>query len=698
MGNAKADKILVIKPAYDAWPVGYAYVLGCLESENIPFDFIDSSRSDYWVSEVIAKLRQNDYLAVTMGGLIGFYDVFKTAVDLVHKHNKGTPFLLGGNITKDAGDELLFDKIGITFGLVGEAETSLPQFIAALKRNDNDFSAVPGLIYRNPDGSIVRNPTKRLDLKQNNVRPAWHHFDADYYIDKSSWVLVGSGIRAMPILSGRGCIGKCGFCSPSIGGFRKRHIEDVISEIEEMISKYDFDCFVFYNEMFYPTIAEIVEFCRHYKLVKNRKPWITGLRIDANIDPATLIEMKEAGCIVIGVGIESGSEAVLKRMKKRITPDQIRSCFQNARLANMPTHGTFIVGYEGETEADLKETIDILISEEICADACLMFVYPGTEVYTNAVQRGSITDEMFHLGKIAKSGAALFSPFGKEDFLNISGIPDNDFLGIATREVRRYYTFVFNRYSVSLLSAQIKINKTNASIQMIGECRECHQEANYEYEIFKGLRYTGFLGVGIYDRLICQKCYNPLSFDIYNYDDKWQLPAHFSALKNSVNGKKKIVIAGINEDLTFLLRINLLNINYDDVVGIMALNSDYINKKYLNFPVLDLDDVVALKPDCILWLDILSDPHSLLNKFKRKNIAAPEILNLFSPQLQESLMDVRDGLKNNGGTEIYYVELKQFLKSIYLKFVKACDNNNITIPRFIKETARYVRQKYFVDA
>ena len=695
MDKIKTDRILIIKPLYDAWPVGYAYVLACFEANGIPFDFIDSSRSKNWVQEVVIKLKHNDYLAVAMGGLIGFHETFKTAVNLVRKYSPGTPFILGGNIIKDASDRLLFEIIGIDFGIIGEAETSIPQFMHTLKSSYPDFSEVPGLVYRNTHGEIIRNPPKRLDLRQIDVRPAWHNFDVNYYIVNSSSPFIGNNLRFMPMLSGRGCIGKCRFCSPSIGGFRKRLIEDVISEIEWLISKYNFDGIMFFNEMFYPTAREINEFCQRYKTLKNRKPWVTAVRIDANIDTETFVAMRDAGCMTVGAGIESGSNRVLERMNKKITVDQIRSFCQNARIAEMPVSGTFIAGYEGETEEDLKKTIDLLINEKIISDVSLLYVYPGTAVYKIALQKGFITDEMVHLQKAMKYGTGgLFNPIGTEDYFNISAIPNDGFFKIVTREVRRYLTFVFTEYPVRYLSSQIKIHKNNGFICMAGRCHKCHGEVSYEYKIFNGLRYTGFLGDGVHDRLICPKCYSQLSFDIYKCDNAWELPNYLVSLKNQIAEKNRIVIVGINRDLNFLLRINLLNMDYEKILGIVAMDENYIDSSYLNYPVISVDNVLDLKPDCILWLNIFSDTRSILRKFIRNNISPPAVIYLCSTQLQDSLKNVRREIMTKGGLRLILILLAQYLKRYYSNLVKILKKHNIDTPRFIEKFVIYCQYKF----
>jgi len=695
MKRNNSGKLLIVKPDYNAWPIGYAYVLACLESNDIPFDFIDLARSPHRIKDVEIMLETNSYLAVASGGLIGFYGFFKQLADITHKHNPNMLFILGGNITKDSSDSFLFNKIGIDFGIIGEVETSLPGLINALNNRDDDFSKLPGVIYKNTNGDVNRNLSQRLDLRKNTILPAWHNYDVDYYIKSGSLPFVGDNIKFMPVLSGRGCIGKCSFCSPTIGGFRKRPIEHVIYEIIDISSKYEFDYIMFYNEMFYPTTKEIREFCRQYKSLTNRKPWITQVRIDSNIDIDTFVQMKEAGCILVGAGIESGSDRILKRMNKRITSNQIRRFFKNAKMANMPTCGTFILGYEGEKEEDIKKTIDLVIDEEINTDASLMYVYPGTDVYDNACKKGLIKDEMDHLEKVRKF--SFFAPNSKGLFFNITNIPDDQFYDIATREVRRYNTFIFNRYPVQNLLCRLEKKNNKAIMIMTGKCHECGAKVSYDYNVFIGFEYIGLLGIGINDRRICPNCIKQLSFNIYTCPNMKELREYFFFLRERISKRNKIIIGGINQDAIFLLRINLLNLDYDKILGFVDFSEQYRGKFYVNYPMLNVDHIADLEPDCILLVDCVSDAQNILNKFYKKwNMPLPEILYLCDNHFREKLKKIRHEITYKSWNKKLVTSLMYRLKNKYLYLRKFCNESNIVLPGFIDKFAEYFRNRFFI--
>jgi anaerobic magnesium-protoporphyrin IX monomethyl ester cyclase len=699
MFDQNNGKLLLIKPPFSAWPVGFAYVLACLEANSIPFDFIDASRSHNWKREMKHTLNNDSYFAVATGGLIGFFRFFQEVSHIKQKCRPDIPVILGANITKDASNSLLFDRLGMNFGILGEAETSLPALINKIINGDNDIGDMPGIVYKNTRGDVIRNLPKRLDLKSDNIRPAWHNFDVDYYIKTSSIPCIGNDLKVMPILSGRGCVGKCTFCSPTIGGFRKRPIEHVIDEIEDITSKYNFDSLIFMNEMFYPTAKEIRDFCDQYRLLKNKKPWIAQVRVDSNIDVITFGQMKDAGCFAVNAGVESGSDRILSLMNKKTTSQQIRTFFTNARMANMPTNGTFIVGSESETEEDIKKTIDLVIDEEINTDASLMYVYPGTAVYDKALKKGLIKDEMEHLKKATQGGLGppnLFAPDAKESFLNISAIPDNQFFDIATREVRRYYTSVFNRYPVQDLSCRIESQGKEALMAMAGKCNECGSDVRYEYNIFRGLEYVGLLGIGIADRLVCPECYKQLSFNIYTCKEMKDLRDHFSLLKEKISKRNKIIICGINGDAMFMLKINLFDLDYGKIKGFVDFTKQHRNKYYVNYPVFGADDVVDLNPDCILVVDSASDNENIIRRiYSKKQMPPPEFLYLYDKELLITLKEAKSRL--DSGYNKFLFRFGDKFKNKYKDLINYCDRKDIYVPEFLTEFVKYSWNKFYLN-
>ncbi len=619
-------------PGWPEWPVGMAYVLACLEQEGIPFEFLDLTCDAHWEATLRQRLKPGRYLAVASGGIIGFHRFFRRLAGLVHELAPGTSVVLGGNITKDADDALLFDSIGADHAIIGEAEMSFPGFLRKLADGAATFEGMPGVAYREPGGRVVRNAPVRLDMAVHKAYPAWRHFDWRFYVERSSFSFIGSDLRFMPVLSGRGCIGKCGFCSPTIGGFRKRPIEDVIGEIRHLSENYDFDTVCFLNEMFYPTAREVREFCAAYRESGCSKPWFVQVRIDAGLDVETLRMMKQAGCIAVTAGIESGSDKVLRLMNKKIHPDQIRTFFRNCREAGLPASGTYIVGYQDETEQDIKATIDLLIEEDINSGEALLFVYQGTEVYRQAILRGLITDEIAQLDAIS---GELFRPDVMRGFINLTAMPTPEFISVAGREVRRFNAHLFATNAVENLTRTVDSGARWSHCRLEGQCRHCGATLRHRFTLF-GRSYLGFLSIGLNRTLICSGCRRPIAWDVSRARGLEHQLAHSRQLAEKLATHDRIVLCGTNNDLDFTLRLGLPGLDFSKVVGVLSFEPTEWGA-FLTYPVVGPEGLAGLRPDCLLVLDPFQDTGALLAKIRAAGLPEPTVLSLAGPELVKQL-------------------------------------------------------------
>jgi radical SAM superfamily enzyme YgiQ (UPF0313 family) len=659
------DRILIVKPAFSAFPVGLAYVLSCLDNNNIPFDLVDVNTCANWQGEFIRHLKSKTHMAVASGGLLGFYKFFRHLTRLVAKHSPGTPFILGGNITKDASDNLLFEYIGADYCIVGEADLALPKLARQISGAEvPDFTALPGLALKGAGGAVLKMPPARIDLCEHDLRPAWKYFDMQYYISKATLPFVGK-VRIMPVLTGRGCVGRCTFCSPSIGGFRKRQLSSVIDEIDTISQTYDFDAICFYNEMFYTNKQDILDFCRAYASLPDRHPWITQLRVDSGVDHATFAAMKEAGCICVSAGIESGSDRILKLMNKRTTVAQIRNFFRAARDTGLPANGTFIVGFESETAEDIKATVDLAISETINTGGSLLYVYPGTKVYEHACAANMVKSELAHLDQATFNYNALFSPAVLEYLFNMTSMAPLDFVRTATAEVRRYNTFVFNRYPVQDIAFSVELGNEFCSATLSGRCGACGANVSCSYTMHAQLEYQGVLGPTVNNSLICPRCLQQLSYNIYRCRSFPELQSHYMELKQSLQAHKRILIAGVNNDLNVLLSVNIFDIDYSSIVGVFDPLGAYPWQHYVDIPMLRRRELVKMRPDCVLSLDPDIDQTYIAKCFPA--CGAPPVFTLCRGELAGTIQLYRASLFPKSSLIAWRWKIRNKLLGLYRK-------------------------------
>ena len=576
-------KILMIKPPYFHMPLGLAYVLRSLENAGIAFDYFDAYDSSFNAESII---RNGDYSAIATGGLSANYEFICDLVKMIRKVLPRTPFILGGNVTKDTNPAILFDKtkFDVDFAVIGEAETSFPYLVKRIFEGGSDFSGVPGIIYRNAvTGEITRNIPKRFDLTAKNVIPAWEYINVDLY--KKTWIPFLGIQSMMPIVTGRGCVGTCSFCSPTIGAFRKRPLGHVFEEIDFLLSHYQFDLLMFLNEMFYDNKEDVSLFCQEYKKHKVNKPWFCALRADSGMDVETFKMMKDAGCVATSAGIESGSDKILKAMKKNTTNQQIREFYRNTKEAQLPCFGTFIVGSEEETESDLIETIDMVIKEEMVSDACLMDPYPGTLAYKNAIKRGLIKDEWYHLTNVSFGMSPYSNDRPLEKYVNISDIPQDKFLQVLYRELRRFNTFFYQRYRAKDVKQKRVLNRVKVS----GVCPECGSVV-YKHDVYNILGQKWF----------CCHCFAWVSFDYYTMEKNKK---HFQMLCDELKKAKSILVVGTCTQAYNLLRYDHFSFDYNTIMGFLDIKGTHDSGRFCNYPKYSLAQLKDIVPEKLLIVD-----------------------------------------------------------------------------------------------
>jgi anaerobic magnesium-protoporphyrin IX monomethyl ester cyclase len=604
------EKILVINPPHRMFPLGMAYVLACLENHGIDFDFTDAQ----FGNEYKKLLKKNDYFAVATGGLISQHKFFNEVSRSVREISPDIPVILGGGVTKDMPSAFLFDKLCISYGIIGEAETSFPYLIDALLNKKTGFDAIPGLVYKDPrTGEIKKNPVRRLDLSSADILPAWHRFNVDYYINDWEHGMYGRRL-CMPVISARGCTGSCTFCSSFSGPFRKRPIEQVIREIALLDDRYTFDWIAFYNEMFYSTREEIVTFCEAMKSIKRRKNWFCDMRVDADLDIDTFRLMKSAGCVAIFGGLESGSNKILSLMNKRTTREMLIRFFRTAEAAGLPCVGTFLVGNEGETEAEIKETVDMVTGEKMRVTEALICTYPGTKIYENAKKRGLIGDEWEYLQHLDFLADIWDYSWSKKDYLNISDIPNDRFWETVASELRRFNTFNLTHFVPLNMTYSYKFGML---IKVTGVCAECGSAV-----IFVTPR--KMLGI----KTFCRDCLRPVEFNLYELPE---FNGHYRHLCAELQKTNRLAIVGTRNEASFMLQYDYFKLNYRSIIAFVEIDKKASGiSDFCHLPRIRMEGLPAMQPDTICIVDDQFGNAELKVRkyYMKKNLQPPRILVL----------------------------------------------------------------------
>lgn len=248
----------------------------------------------------------------------------------------------------------------IDYIIYGPGDVAFPMLMDAMSTNA-PLHQIPNLIFKE-NGSIVK--TKKDELYDQDALPPLPYeklnsfYPMEKYIGKS--VL---GTRTFAYHSSVGCPFKCAFCGlvPIYNGrWRGRSAEKIYEDIKGVKEKYDINAVEFYDSNFFVSEKRVVEFS---KLVKNDSlVWWGEGRIDTidRYSDESLSLMREAGCMMIFHGAESGNDEMLKKMDKGGTQsgEQIkRFAARMAKFDIIPEY-SFIVGTPAATEEEVNKQID----------------------------------------------------------------------------------------------------------------------------------------------------------------------------------------------------------------------------------------------------------------------------------------------------------------------------------------------------
>lgn len=308
-----------------------------------------------------------------------------------------TTIIGGPHPTLAPKEELMADFSVADFAFRGEAEIGLTQLLVLLAEKSVPPSncTIPGLTWRT-NGSVRSNPPIFVQDLDNLATPAWDLMPPQNFSGEEAFSYFSNLFPAAPILATRGCPFRCSFCaSPTITGrqLRKRSLNHIISEIKFLKEQYGVRCIYFLDDnlaldkIFFATLCQ--RLIDEQLDIRWNCPY--GIRL-GSLDDEILPLMEQAGCFSMNVGIESGSDRILKHMRKNLSTREIREkCNRIKKLTRINIEGNFIIGYPEETEADILASIRLARELPISTATFTAFnPIPGTAIYDELLKQNWI--------------------------------------------------------------------------------------------------------------------------------------------------------------------------------------------------------------------------------------------------------------------------------------------------------------------
>ena len=389
--------------------LGLAYLAAMSERRGDEVVIFDADVEDEPVTEFVQRFRP--HLVGITTNTPQIFQAWRTAKAIKEVHD--VPIVLGGPHVSVVAENLDFESIEkpyVDMVVRGEGEETWVEISDKLEEFLKDrptFSTealmdpaldiwkdVEGLSYKTTDGELHRNPDRAPVADLDSLPwPAYHLFKMDRYTNLQPATDHLDGSRSFSMLTSRGCPYRCAFCSQSVMPikWRARSPENVIEEWRHYVEDLDAVEIGILDDTANVRKDRLHKICD--LLIANNLnhvPWIFVNGIRANIvDEPLLRHLKAAGLKRTAYGVETGDEAMLKRIQKREDKETIKRAFELTKKVGIETIGFFIIGLPGDTEETMQRTIDFAIElDPLIANFSMMTPYPGTLVYQIVKKEG----------------------------------------------------------------------------------------------------------------------------------------------------------------------------------------------------------------------------------------------------------------------------------------------------------------------
>jgi len=291
------------------------------------------------------------------------------------------PIIVGGPHATPFTKELLEHFPAIDVVTSGESDLTFLEFLDRVAAG-RSMRNLPGAAYR-VDGRVEMGPS-RASIEDLDVLASPHdHFDTHI------------------LMTSRGCPWACTFCGAENTwgrGFRGQSVPYVLDKIEKMVARLPVKTILVKDDTFTTNRKRVLELCRGIRERNLRFLWSCDTRVDV-LGEELVREMRLAGCERLSLGVESGSQKILKGIDKKITVQKILDSTALAKKYGVKVRYYMMLGNRGETAETFRETLAFLdeAKPHQYIFSCLS-IYPGTRDYDDATASGWLDPEVYFTG------------------------------------------------------------------------------------------------------------------------------------------------------------------------------------------------------------------------------------------------------------------------------------------------------------
>jgi len=305
--------------------------------------------------------------------------------------------VIAGGLFPTIKPELFIEDKNVDIVCVGEGEQAIAELARRLDRSQ-DITNILNLIVKNK-GKVIRNKFARYYDWEPLVYQDWSIFDKRHLLKPFMGKMQRTGFFELS----RGCPYNCSYCInhlsqkifKGLGKYnREKPLDYAIKEIEHMKDLYGLELVFFNDENFLTMKKErLFEFCNKYQS-RIKLPFFIMTRADSLLDEQKIAKLKKAGCVTIGIGVESGNEEMRKKLLNKNIPNSVyERAFAICHKYEIRTTANVMMGLPFETEENILESAQFCRKLRARSLSLSIFApYQGTRLRDICVDNGFIKD------------------------------------------------------------------------------------------------------------------------------------------------------------------------------------------------------------------------------------------------------------------------------------------------------------------
>lgn len=318
----------------------------------------------------------------------GFLDGYELAT-MIKEANPEIITVFGGAHVSSMGADLLKNRNNIDFLSMGEGEVTLAELASG-----NDVNEIPGLIWKD-NGDPVSNPP-RIHIKDLDSLPFPSYekldgFPKGYNLPLFSYALTPGAT----MITSRGCPYQCSFCDRSVfkQSYRYNSAEYIYEHMRYLRTRFNVRHINIYDDLFTTHRRRIALLCD--LLVS--KP--LGMQFNCAVrvgyaDDAMLEMLKDAGCLQVSLGVETGDPQLMEVHKAGVDLDQVRDTVNRIQKKGLRAKGLFMMGLPGDTEESIQKTGNFALSLGLDDMNMSKFTpFPGAPVWSTITESGTFDED-----------------------------------------------------------------------------------------------------------------------------------------------------------------------------------------------------------------------------------------------------------------------------------------------------------------